>query len=211
MYISNEMSRQRCQGIFWILTIPHHCFTPYHPPGVKFIRGQLERGDGGFLHWQLLVGLEAKRTLRQVKEIFGRECHAELSRSSAANDYVWKEATAVDNTQFEFGALSFRRNEKKDWESVWERAKEGNLDAIPADVRVVSYRTLRAIASDHAKPVGMVRSVEVFWGATGTGKSRRAWEEAGEEAYCKDPRSKFWDGYQSQNHVVIDEFRGKFF
>lgn len=54
----------------------------------------------------------------------------------------------------------------------------------------------------------MVRSVKVFWGSTGTGKSRKAWEEAGEEAYCKDPRSKFWDGYQDQVNVVIDEFRG---
>lgn len=28
------------------------------------------------------------------------------------------------------------------------------------------------------------------------------------EAYPKDPRTKFWDGYQDQAHVVIDEFRG---
>lgn len=27
-------------------------------------------------------------------------------------------------------------------------------------------------------------------------------------AYSKDPRSKFWDGYQDQPNVVIDEFRG---
>ena len=42
----------------------------------------------------------------------------------------------------------------------------------------------------------------------GTGKSRRAWAEAGESAYAKCPRSKFWDGYQDQKHVVFDEFRG---
>lgn len=28
------------------------------------------------------------------------------------------------------------------------------------------------------------------------------------EAYPKDPRTKFWDGYNGQEHVVIDEFRG---
>lgn len=42
----------------------------------------------------------------------------------------------------------------------------------------------------------------------GTGKSRRAWEEAGLEAYSKDPRSKFWDGYQGEKNVIVDEFRG---
>jgi len=48
----------------------------------------------------------------------------------------------------------------------------------------------------------------VFWGTSGTGKSRRAWEEAGIQAYPKDPRTKFWDGYRGQEHVVLDEFRG---
>lgn len=28
------------------------------------------------------------------------------------------------------------------------------------------------------------------------------------EAYSKDPRSKWWDGYQGQEHVILDEFRG---
>lgn len=54
----------------------------------------------------------------------------------------------------------------------------------------------------------MERTVYVFWGDTGTGKSRRAWDEAGLSAYPKSPSTKFWDGYQDQKHVVIDEFRG---
>ena len=54
----------------------------------------------------------------------------------------------------------------------------------------------------------MERKIFVFWGSTGTGKSRTAWEEAGLEAYPKDPRTKWWDGYTGQEHVVIDEFRG---
>lgn len=54
----------------------------------------------------------------------------------------------------------------------------------------------------------MVRDVRVYWGATGTGKSRRAWSEAGDGAFGKCPRTKFWDGYGSQEAVIIDEFRG---
>lgn len=57
-------------------------------------------------------------------------------------------------------------------------------------------------------PIGIERKVVVYWGPTGSGKSRRAWDEAGILAYPKDPRSKFWDGYNGQEHVVIDEFRG---
>jgi len=54
----------------------------------------------------------------------------------------------------------------------------------------------------------MSRTVFVFWGVTGSGKSHRAWSEAGVDAYSKCPRSKFWDGYQDQSNVVVDEFRG---
>jgi len=35
-----------------------------------------------------------------------------------------------------------------------------------------------------------------------------AWEQAGFDAYPKDPRTKFWDGYRQHENVVIDEFRG---
>jgi len=52
------------------------------------------------------------------------------------------------------------------------------------------------------------RRAVVFWGATGTGKSHRAWERAGVGAYSKCPRSKFWCGYRGEESVVIDEFRG---
>lgn len=54
----------------------------------------------------------------------------------------------------------------------------------------------------------MEREVVVYWGVTGSGKSHRAWQEAGLDAYPKTPTTKFWDGYQGQKHVVIDEFRG---
>jgi len=101
-----------------------------------------------------------------------------------------------------------QRNSKKDWDAIWNSAVVGDLESIPASVRVQSYRTLRSICSDHQRPIGMVRTCHVFWGPTGTGKSRAAWDAAGVDAYPKDPRTKFWCGYSGQKAVVIDEFRG---
>jgi len=54
----------------------------------------------------------------------------------------------------------------------------------------------------------MDRTCTVLWGDTGTGKSHRAWESCGIEAYSKDPRTKFWCGYSGQESVIFDEFRG---
>lgn len=198
----------RRQGIFWLLTVPQHEFTPYLPAQCSWIRGQLELGAGGFLHWQVCVAFVRKVSLAGVSEVFGRGIHCELSRSSASRDYVWKESTRVAGTQFELGVCPIAPASKRDWESIWLSAQSGDFLAIPAHVRIQSYRTLRAIASDFAKPIGMVRTSVVYWGPTGTGKSRRAWEEAGMDAYPKDPRTKWWSGYNGQKNVVIDEFRG---
>jgi len=70
------------------------------------------------------------------------------------------------------------------------------------------YNSLTRIAADNAKPVAMERTAFVFWGKTGSGKSLRAWTEAGENAYSKDPRTKWWCGYKGETDVIIDEFRG---
>lgn len=53
-----------------------------------------------------------------------------------------KEETRVDGP-WEFGEKPVRRNNKMDWEEVRTNAKTGNLDAIPAEIYVKHYHTLR--------------------------------------------------------------------
>lgn len=197
------------QGIYWLLTIPSYEFLPYLPVGVAYIKGQLESGNNtGYLHWQLLVVMDKKCRIAAIKQIFGTTAHCELSRSSAADDYVWKDETSVEGTRFELGKRKIKRNCSKDWDAIKDSAKRGALDDIPSDIYIRNYGSLKKIATDNLEPVAVQRIVNVYWGVTGGGKSHRAWSEAGINAYPKDPRSKFWDGYCGQEHVVIDEFRG---
>jgi hypothetical protein len=195
------------QACYWMLTIPFELFVPYLPPGYCYVRGQLEIAASGFQHWQLIAYAKTKVSLASVRATFG-PVHAEPTRSGACREYVWKEETRVAGTQFELGELPFRRNSKPDWDAVLLAARAGLIDSIPPDIQVRCYHQLRRIGSDYVQPVSMERSAKVFWGRTGTGKSRLAWEEAGLEAYSKDPRTKWWDGYLGQANVVIDEFRG---
>ena len=161
---------RRRQGIFWLLTIPRQDWNPPNdlPGQIAWLRGQAEVGrESGYEHWQLCVAFTKKKTLNQVKEIFGTTAHCELSRSESAADYCWKEDTRVPDSQFELGAKPIRGNAAIDWESVWTSAKSGTLEAIPAQVRVVSYRTLQAIASDYSECPSIERKCFVFWGKTG--------------------------------------------
>jgi len=79
------------QARYWICTIPESNWEPCLPNGVQHVRGQLECGDGGFRHWQCVVSFSSKKTLGQIRNIFGKNFgHFEPTRSAAANQYVWK-------------------------------------------------------------------------------------------------------------------------
>lgn len=79
------------QARYWIGTIPRSDWSPKLPPGAQYCRGQLERGEGGFEHWQILVTFSQKKTLAQVVRSLGTtRCHVEPTRSRAAEQYVWK-------------------------------------------------------------------------------------------------------------------------
>lgn len=133
-------------GRYWILTIPAHLFLPYLPSEAKYIVGQLEKGqDTGYVHWQIVVYFAKNVTLYALKKIFGDQIHAELSRSEAANDYCWKEESAIPNTRFELGVKSFKRNNKTDWQSALQAAKTGKFDEIPPDVLIRCYGNLKRI------------------------------------------------------------------
>lgn len=204
------------QGRYWILTIPcqDNLWNPNLwglrctiesdvPSSIQWLIGQREIGEGGYEHWQVFVSFKKKVRRRGVKSLFGRTTHCELSRSSAAEQYVLKEDSRIEGTQFKFGSRAVVRSRVTDWDQVREQALAGDWTAIPSDIFIRCYSNLRRINSHFALPIGMEREVWVFVGPTGTGKSHRAWTEAGLSAYPKGPTSKFWDGYDHQEHVLL--------
>lgn len=205
------MYHEMRQARYWLCTIPASSFRvpTTLPSELVYLRGQREIGERtGYEHWQLVVVLRRKGTLGTVRSIFGKDGHYEASRSDAALRYVWKEETAVPETRFELGTLPVNRASPTDWDRVWDSAVAGRILDIPADIRVRCYTQLTRIATGFARGVAVERTCRVYCGPTGLGKSKLAWEEAGLEAYPKDPRSKWWDGYQGERNVVLDEFRG---
>lgn len=98
--------------------------------------------------------------------------------------------------------------EKERWARIIELAKTGLLEKEDPKMYYTHLNTNLRLQSMYQKPIGIKKNVYVFWGETGTGKSYDAWKLAGSDAYPKDPRSKWWNGYNGQKNVIIDEFRG---
>jgi hypothetical protein len=110
----------------------------------------------------------------------------------------------------EWGALS-QQGKRKDLDLVKDLVRSG------AKIKVVieetpSYQGLAFAmkALPYFEPkCAWVKEINWYWGATGTGKSRAAYEEAGEDAYS--PVSfKWWDGYDAHENVVLDDIRSDF-
>lgn len=102
------MPRQNTpQGRYWIATLSVEREPNFNPESligdkIKWIKGQKEQGEGGYIHWQFVLCTEKIR-LNTLKALISNSVHLELTRSEAANDYVFKDESAIPNTRFEHG------------------------------------------------------------------------------------------------------------
>lgn len=105
-----------------------------------------------------------------------------------------------------------------------EQGKRNDLDEIKNEI--IAGASIESICDRHfgtaarylrffekyklmkAKNQDSVPEVYVFWGNTGTGKSREAWEKF-PNAYDKSSSDWWWDGYDGVSPVIIDEFTGQ--
>lgn len=95
------------QGRFWMATIPKADWKipDALPGGCNWIRGQEEIGEGGFHHYQVILGFAKPVRMAPVKRALCEQAHVELTRSAFADEYVWKEESRVEGTQFELGSV----------------------------------------------------------------------------------------------------------
>lgn len=210
------------QARYWLGTIHSAHLTPstvedWAPPamlpnGCVWLRGQKERGEGGTLHIQLFAAFKNKVRLNTVKSTISNG-HWEPSRSEAAEDYVWKEETAVEGTRFELGARAFKRNSAGDWGRIRDLAKRGQIDTLleeEPEIAIKHYRTLKQISVDFLECPANLSGPCGKWiyGPPGVGKSFWVREQWGQDLYIK-AQNKWWDGYRGQKFVLLDDFDAK--
>lgn len=167
-----------------------------------------EKASTGTPHLQGYVRFKSPKTLSAALKAMPGKPHLEIKRGTCqqAIDYCKKDGDVYERgeipvTQEEKGAKNKRRHEE-----AFQAAKDGRFDDIPADLRLRFYGTFKKIREDHLpKPTALGElNNEWRYGPTGTGKSRKAHEEH-PNAYIKKANTKWWDGYDGQEVVIIDD------
>lgn len=205
--------------------VAHWCFTLFNyslqeldvkftslPDNVRYIIYQEElTPDTGREHLQGYI--EFKRTVRvaALKSLFGDHVHGEPRKYSrkAAKEYCQKEESRKPNGERrEFGTFETSQGKRTDLKEATEALlQHRDLSQLPPDLYVKYHRGFQALLDIHTEPRSSETSVEciVLFGEPGTGKSRRA-EELAPHAFWKDPDTKWWDGYNGEDEVIIDDF-----
>lgn len=173
---------------------------------------QEEVGENGTHHLQGYLYFQKKARLSAVKKIDGR-AHWELSKGNAQQntDYCTKDETRKAGTEPFVEGIMPQQGKRTDLEGVYRDIENGAtvndiIDNAP-EVYIKYHSGIEKVIA--AKQPARDFKTEIFWyyGATGTGKSRKAHHEAGPDAYSKMGNNKWWDGYCGHDVVIIDDYR----
>lgn len=215
----------RYNGKYWMFTI-NNPTEEEEPPNVwrdvEYVVWQHERGENGTEHIQGYVAFIYKKRITTVRNQCSDRAHWEprMGDHSEAKAYCMKDDTRIGGP-WEHGsdlAIPSEQGERMDLLAVKRKVEEGvsegdiasDPNLFPTWVRhykaIERYRRLI-----RKQERSWITFTTVYWGASGLGKTRRAAAEAGENAYwLKRPMNNqiWWDGYDGQECVVIDEFYG---
>lgn len=169
-----------------------------------------EIGENGTPHLQGFIQFTKPTTLTKAKLYLPR-AHLEPRKGSVkeAIEYCKKDG------DFFFQGLHTRQGERSDLTESTNMIVQGMsiADVVKrCPVQYVKYykgleRLMNFYIPDRTEPP----IVNVYFGDTGCGKTRRAVQEfAGHDYYKWDPQCGQWfDGYIGQKYVIFDEFRGQ--
>lgn len=206
---------------YWMCTInnPRDEQAPTTWPGVEYAAWQLEKGEQGTEHLQVYVIFEKKKRLTAVRKIqTPGHWEARIGTHEQARDYVTKADTRLRGPWYEGDEPEAKEQGKRnDLLTLKRKIDEGKSEKeIASDPETFPvWARHHKVVARYQMLTGQQRNwptfTQVIWGAPGLGKTRKALELAGPDAYWL-PRpagqTAWFDAYIGQETIVIDEFYG---
>lgn len=110
--------------------------------GAVYCCGQLEKGKEGTVHLQFAIAFpKPGKRITGLKKYCDKAHFEPVVTDNGIDAYCMKEETRIEGP-WEFGVRPVQRNSKTDWNRVWELAKSGQIEKIPAHVRCQNYGNL---------------------------------------------------------------------
>lgn len=167
-----------------------------------------EVGVQGTPHLQGYIYFANARLFSAVRTLLTSRAHVEVAKGSPEQnrDYCSKGGSFYESGEIPLSSKQKGEKEAERWSSAKRACLENRLDDVPDDIFIRYYRTLKDIRKDYMVKPEDTDDVCGIWmfGPPGSGKSRGAREKY-PGAYDK-PCNKWWDGYQGEEYVIIDDF-----
>lgn len=208
--------RNRC----WCLTLNNYTEEDYkHIWNLEYANGESyykyivlgrEVGEKGTKHIQGYMEFKNARTFNGLLKLLPHGVHIELRQgtSEQASAYCKKEE------QWEEKGKISHQGERTDFAAMIEDVKNNTLTdvelidkygqiAFRSDRQITRLRLLTA-----PKRIWKMHN-RIYYGGPGTGKTRSVYEEFGFDRVYVKSKNKWWDGYQGQEVVIMDDFDPK--
>lgn len=167
-----------------------------------------EVGESGTPHLQGFVAFKNARTFASMQK-WCPGAHFEVAKGTAVQNITY---CSKDGNFQEVGVRPKGKGKRTDLEIVKEMVIE-NKSMAEICLAASSYQSMRAaeLMRKYIKPNNHRLDLEVywFWGPSGQNKTRTAFEMY-PNAWVSGETLKWWEGYDGENEIIIDDFRKDF-
>jgi len=178
----------------------------------RAIKAGLEVGESGTPHIQGAIYLKQKKTLKALKDLLGGRAHVEKARGTwEQQDYCLKDGMVL-RCEGEPPAQGKRIDLQEVKQAIDDGMGEHELWETYFETMVRYGKAMKEYID--IKRRGQCRKHMTkgtwYYGPTGVGKSHVAFDDYDPtNTYVKTLDDVWWDGYEGQETVILNEFRGE--
>lgn len=179
--------------------------------GIDYFIFAKETGESGTAHLQCHVSFTSRRSLKYVKDLFGCRLHAEVCKGSPSQSAQY---CKKDGSFQEFGSCPGGQGKRSDLDACLASIKAGASKSQLIDEHPGAYSRAFKFVNEAVLRFSVPRSwmprTKVYFGETGIGKTKKAFEEAEGQVYMHSG-GMWFDGYDGEENVIFDDFGGSEF